>query len=123
MTDVINNIISMDRGDFVRLPIFINANDEELPMRYILRSTDMIYFAIKEPNQPFEQAIVRKILTSDDLNFAGDAELILEESDTKDLVPGVYYYEIKVAFGTFSPSGLLTYRYETIMPERKFILR
>ena len=48
-----------------------------------------------EPNQPFESAIVRKKITYTDLI---DGQLIVSftPKDTQFLLPGKYYYQVKL---------------------------
>lgn len=50
-----------------------------------------------EPNQTFEEAIIKKRFTSklSNINSAGDLEVKFKPSDTEYLAPGRYYYAIK----------------------------
>lgn len=73
--------------------------DGVTPIRYTLKDGDRLYVGIMEPQQSFERAIVRKLLTKDDLNAEGDPELKLRPEDTEKLMPGVYYYEAKLVVG------------------------
>lgn len=60
---------------------------------------DRVYFALMEPNQPFEQAVVKKVYTSENLNENGDVVIELNPEDTVCLVPNNdYYYQIKSKF-------------------------
>ena len=55
MVNISNNgIISMNRGDTVEVPLFINVNDKLLPVRYPFSNADEIYLGITEPNQKWE---------------------------------------------------------------------
>lgn len=50
-----------------------------------------------EPNQPFEDAVIKKKFTSrlSTTNSSGDLEIKFKPSDTEYLAPGKYYYAIK----------------------------
>lgn len=91
-----NGIITLYAGDTFIAPIFLNAGDNTCPVRYTLEEGDKLYVGIMEPNQPFECALVRKLLTKDDLNAWGDPELKLSPEDTEHIMPGTYYYEAKL---------------------------
>ena len=92
-----NGIITMHAGDYFEAPLFLNVGYGCCPVRYQLKPGDRVYFGIMEPNQPFTHAIVRKMLTVDDLNRYGDPVIKLRTEDTERLMPGVYYYEVKLA--------------------------
>ena len=55
-----------------------------------------MFFAIEEPHQRFECAIVRKVYTYLDVNEEGDVVVKLSHDDTNNLLPGEYYYEVKL---------------------------
>ena len=90
------NIINIIRGDTFERPLFLNKGTELNPLRYELKTGDELYFAVQEPNQPFECAIVKKVYTKDDLNINGDIVLKLESKDTERLNPGNYFYTVKL---------------------------
>ena len=59
--------IRLTRGDTLTLPIQINQGDNMYPILYELEQKDEVYFALMEPNQPWEQAILKlytQILTT-----------------------------------------------------------
>ena len=109
-----SSTIEMNRGDTFIYPLFINKGSGIDPERYILSSNDKVYLSIMEPNQPFEFGLVRQIYTRNDLNTNGDVVLKLKSTDTQDLLPGVYYLEIKLKLNNGNIS--------TIYPKKKFIL-
>lgn len=113
-----NNIISLNRGDTWSKPLFINQGTDLCPMRYILKDGDEIFFALMEPNEPFEFALVKKKYTSKDLNKYGDVVIKLEHDDTKCLLPGKYYYQIKAKF--IREDG--TFKVNTIIKQTQFII-
>jgi hypothetical protein len=53
-------IIEIVRGDSFEYPLFINMGTEMYPERYLLKDEDIVYFAVMEPNQRFENAILKK---------------------------------------------------------------
>ena len=62
MFDISNNgIVKLNRGDTFYVPYFINSNTDLNPIRYALKDGDKLYFALMEPNQPFEQAILKQV--------------------------------------------------------------
>ena len=76
-----------------------------------------------EPNQLFEDTIVKKVYTKDDHRDEDDPEALtisFDCEDTENLLPGVYYYSIKL----YRPGDGLTTkdRIDTIVPKRKFII-
>lgn len=90
-----NNIISVTRGDSFSLPLFINEGSDLKPIRYIIQPGDTIYFALMQCNQYFENAIVKKVFTSANLNENNDIIITFNPEDTEQLIPGKYYYQIK----------------------------
>lgn len=95
---IINNMVTLTRGDTFERPLFLNKGTELKPIRYELKTDDKVYLAITEPNQPFECAIVKKTYGRENLNINGDIVIRLESQDTELLKPGQYYYTIKAEF-------------------------
>lgn len=95
---VVNNQITINRGDTFERPLFLNKGTELKPIRYKLKTNDRIYLAITEPNQPFECAILKKAYGRENININGDVVIRLESEDTERLIPGQYYYTIKAEF-------------------------
>ena len=110
-----NGIITLHAGDSFVAPLFLNAGDLINPVRYTLEDGDRLYVGIMEPGQPFERALIRKMLTKDDLNAWGDPELKLSPEDTERVMPGLYYYEAKLV--TADEEGNETV--QTVVPKRK----
>ena len=92
-----NGIITLHAGDYFEAPLFLNIGDFR---KYELQDGDKVYFGIMEPNQPFEWAIVRKVLTKDDVDESGNPVIKLKTKDTIRLMPGLYYYEVKLAMAS-----------------------
>lgn len=92
------------RGDSYTAPIHINIGDKLNPRLYKLQPTDKLYFGLMEPNQAFEDAVLKKtfdVFSPQDAD--GNTLLMLKPSDTERLLVGKYYYMIKLrtvdAFG------------------------
>ena len=94
-----NGLIMLHRGDSIDYPIFINKGTKLQQSPYFLISGDILYISICEANQPFERGVIRKVVTSEDLDFQHYAHLTLTTSDTQYLKSGIYYYEIKLKLG------------------------
>ena len=94
-----NGFIKLNRGDSFSLALFINVGTPENPVRYSIQDNpnDTIYFGVMEPNQKFENAVIRQTYNSNSLiNENGDVVITMEPKDTLCLIPGKYYYSIKL---------------------------
>lgn len=99
-----NGIINLMRGDSFTTPILINIGTVLSPQYYTLRETDKLYFGLMEPNQAFEDAVVKKVFDfTSPQDGEGNTLLMLKPTDTEKLLVGKYYYMIKLrtidAFG------------------------
>lgn len=92
-----NGIITLMRGDSFTTPIYINIGTKLSPKYYTLSSSDRLYFALMEPNQSFEDAVLKKVFnfTSPQDN-KGNTLLTIKPTDTENLLVGKYYYMIKL---------------------------
>ena len=91
-----NGIITVNRGDSFKFPLTINFGSNLEPDTYGLREHDKVYFAVMEPNQPFECALIRKVFTLKDVNENHEIEISFRPKDTLHVLPGKYYYQIKL---------------------------
>jgi hypothetical protein len=90
-----NNMIIMNRGDTHEFDLIIeDANSSD--GRYRIQGDDTIYFGIMDPHQPFEEALVKKKFTVDDADEEGNLIIVINPEDTLDLLPGTYYYSVKI---------------------------
>lgn len=99
-----NGIVELMRGDTLIMPIYINAGTKLCPKHRPLAATERLYFALMEPNQAFEDAVLKKVIDfTADTDKDGNPLLRLNPSDTERLLVGKYYYMIKLrtidAFG------------------------
>ena len=90
------SIINMFRGDSLDIPLDIRNGSVMNYEQYNLTDNDTVYFGLMEPNQKFEDAILKKVLTISDIDNDGNLIVKLEPIDTVDLLPGKYYYSIKL---------------------------
>jgi len=97
-TNVSNNMIELTRGDSAKYPLFINEGSDLCPTRYDIDEKDELYLGIMEPNQPFECALVKKKYNKNTLKYddCGNILIKIEPEDTVALIPGKYYYQIKL---------------------------
>jgi hypothetical protein len=108
--------IRLTRGDSLDLPVTINQGTSMEPIKYDLREYDEVYFALMEPNQPWENAILKQKYTIEDLI---DDELYIrfKPKDTMCLIPGLYYYQIKIRIYDYDSEE---YVVNTIVPKTHF---
>ena len=85
--------VTMHRGDSLKLSFDVFLGDSLTKSLYNISEEDNIYFAILEPNQPWEAAIVKK-----KLSVAQDSKInvTIEPKDTMCLLPGLYYFQLKL---------------------------
>lgn len=99
MIDVtLNGIITLTRGDNAIIPLSISVSDPLYPEQdyYVLKGDDAVYFGIMFPNQLFENAVIRKKYTKEDMNDNNEIPISLIPEDTENLPSGDYYYQIKL---------------------------
>lgn len=114
-----NGIITVSRGDDFQLPLFINQGTETKPIRYVLAEKDLVQFRLMSPNQSFENAIIKKDYTYQDVNEHGDVVVKFNREDTLLLLLGKYYYEIKIKLYNSETQG---YEINTITPKTEFFI-
>ena len=120
-----NNIVTMTRGDTVSIPLdlFYNVEDRLYNSPYYINVYDKVAFAIMEPNQRFEDAIVKKIYTYDDLQSDGTINVNLISADTEFLLPGDYYYTVKILKKSVEePTADSTGSVETVIQKTRFTI-
>lgn len=112
-----SKIITMNRGDSFEASLFINCGTKMCPHRYLLKPGDKVYFALMEPNQKFEDAILKKVYENfENVTPEGDLIITLKSEDTQHLLPGKYFYTIKVNFADS------TLPIQTVIENREFWL-
>lgn len=92
-----NGIINLMRGDSFTTPITVNVGTKLNPIMYNLLPNDKLYFGLMEPNQAFEDAVLKKVYDfTSPRDDDGNVLLTLTPSDTEKLSVGQYYYMIKL---------------------------
>lgn len=112
-----NGIITMNKGDTFDTEIFLNLGTPLFPKQYILKDNDAVYLGVMEPNQSFENAIIRKKYTKDDLDLDNNVKVVFKSSDTSNLIPGLYYYEVKLKYTDNNQEKI-----DTVIPKTIFNL-
>jgi len=113
-----SKIIRLYRGDTFNF--VLNIDDEStLEHYYVLRKNDLVYLGVTLPHQPFEDAIIKKVLTAADCDSSGNIIVTFEPKDTVNIMPGVYYYSVKLR------KSIDDKRKEeviTVIPKTKFVI-
>ena len=118
-----NGIICVSRGDTFTINIFVNIGTLLEPLQYILEEDDKLYFALMEPNQPFEHALIRKVFTKEDEDENHNINMKFKSEDTEYLLPGNYYYMVKLTRPVQSESGEEeSCLVDTIISKTKFVI-
>ena len=118
-----NKIITVSRGDSFSLDVFINLGYGCCQVQYVPEEVDKIYFGLMEPNQPFEFALIRKVFDEHNVNpDTGLVHMEFEPEDTENLIPGLYYYSVKLAtpIGRNEESNEIKYEVSTVISNTKF---
>ncbi len=89
-----NKIIRLTRGDTADIHL-TSLLDNAKDVVKGCTEADTFYLGIAEPNQLFEDAIIKKMVKFEDI-VDNDLVFHLSTSDTEFLYPGKYYYTIKI---------------------------
>lgn len=90
-----NNLITITRGDSASFDILLNIGSTVNPIIHEMKDNDKLYFGVTEPHKPFELGLIRKVLTKADC--LNDYVIIkLKPEDTEFILPGNYYYSLKL---------------------------
>lgn len=115
-----NGIITVNRGDSFRLPLMLNYGTNLEPIHYKLCPKSVVYFAVMEPNQPFENALIKKRYTADDVDSDGNVVIRFRPQDTQCVLPGKYYYQVKLQrFNSTDPED---YETDTVVDKTLFFI-
>jgi len=141
-----NKIIKLYRGDTFELYFDIPTWDYK---EYQIKDNDNIYFGVMEPNTFFEDALIKKVYneiveeyetvnriqipiniykpTGDIIAIKDDKNQIIKycvkltSEDTENVLPGIYYYSIKL-HEEHLEDGKLIDRTRTVIKNTKFII-
>lgn len=95
-----NGIVSISRGDSVRIPLYINDGDILSPVQHALSASDRVYFYVVLPNRPLSESAVMKTYTSADADSDGDVAAFLTSDETARLNRPAYYYTARLDTGS-----------------------
>lgn len=90
-----NGTVYIVRGDSATFKVLLNTGTNIVPHIETVENGDSVYFGVMEPNQLFENAILRKRYVSKDI-VDGYVTINLKPEDTQCLLPGKYFYQIKL---------------------------
>ena len=124
-----NGFITITQGDSFQSPLFINQGTFTVPVRWSIvdHPEATVYFGVMECHQLFGNALIRRYYHydskktddflndfGDTINKYGDIVVTIRSQDTEYLLPGKYYYEVKIDFG----DGKI----DTVIPKTEFFI-
>lgn len=118
-----NGIVHVNRGDSFELPVNLIIGDAINRVTYQLQETDVLYVGIMEPNQPFETALIRKRVTYKDVDSKGEINVRFWPEDTVCVLPGKYYYQIKLETTVVTSDGQTRKDVETVIDKTLFYIQ
>lgn len=118
----LNKAITLVRGDTLLYEYKINIGTDVDVIPYVMKEGDRLYFAVCEPNQQFEDAVIKKRYeysdcsdyTDEEGNTFSVAPIKLSSDDTVNLAEGKYYYTIKLAKKTEDDYDVITTQPKTL---------
>ena len=117
-----NKIITMNRADTFKFPFYIAIGSAVNYVLYDMVPGDKLYFAVLEPHQKWEDALIKKTYTYEDYDEENHREMIrFDPEDTEYVKHEKYYYQVKL----YRPSENVLDGYEaidTLIPRTKFII-
>lgn len=116
-----NGIITVTRGDSFSFPLQIDFGNSYNTTSATLGSKDKLYVAVMEPNQSFEEALIKKVYTSADI-VNGVVNIKFRPSDTECVLPGKYYYQIKLQRFNQESDDSTDYDVDTIIDKTLFFI-
>ena len=94
--DLDKTTLEMVRGDTFILSLPLNEGTREHFVRHLLTNDERMYIGIMKPNQSFEDAHIRCVLTNtSEKDSLGNCTLILHPEHTVSMIPGKYYFTVK----------------------------
>lgn len=114
-----NHIVTMNRGDDFS---FVFNVPDNIPLEsYSLSDKDILYVGVMEPNSSFEDALIRKTFTNANAKDNG-IEISFDTNDTINLLPGLYYMQIKLRKYLDTEDGIDKYSTTTVLGKTRFII-
>ena len=91
-----DQMIYLSRGDTCSFTLVILTGDNLKNYRYKIGDNDEIYLGVTEANECFENSILKKKFTKEDIDEDGNVVITFNHNDTKCLEEGTYYLTIKL---------------------------
>lgn len=117
-----NGIVTLTRGDYAEIPLFINQGNKLYPIRYSLlkdEPTSFIQFFIMSSDQSFDNALIKKTYTQKSLHTKQrDVIIRINPEDTVYLEPGKYYYSVRLVTKIHGHYCTIT-----VIPKRLFFIK
>ena len=114
-----DKVITMNRGDHASFMINLKTGIFPFEKPYTLKEGDILFFGLMEPNQHFENAFLKKELHYDDYDVEGGMlRVTIEPEDTIEMLPGTYYYQIKLLREDIDGEVIV----DTVVQKTKFII-
>lgn len=112
-----NGIVTLIKGDTFHIVMDLNVGTPLQPLKFILENGDYVQFRLFRANNDWNNAVLIKQVTKDDLDNHGNAVFTFNSEDTEDLSCGTYYYQVKLFYTREE-----TLKVITLMPRTKFHL-
>lgn len=93
-----NGIITLTRGDTCTFPISMNVGTPLNVSIFDLQEGDKVRFKVMRANERFEDALISKTYTIENLDDKGNIIVEFENSDTQWIESGTYFYEVKIEY-------------------------
>ena len=91
-----NNKIIINRGDSGKFTLSPFIRNGLTNYNYVFNPEDEVYLGVMEPNQIWEEALIKKKYDYKDVKEDGTIDILFDSKDTQCLIPGLYYYQIKL---------------------------
>lgn len=114
-----NQVIQLNRGDDIDIVLQVNTGTALKPIPCVLEDGEALYLGVMAPNQRWEEAIIRKKLTSENCDKNGNVFIHFDSADTENVCPGTYYYMVKIYVKDRIEDK---YNINTIVNKTKFII-
>jgi hypothetical protein len=104
--DFDSTYIEIIRGDTISLKLNLNSGTRECPVYSGMPADSRLEIYIIPPNEPADNAVIVKTLTSDDVGIGNIPTLNLSTDESSTLDLGKYYLTIKMLQGEVMKPGV-----------------
>ena len=113
-----NGIINLIKGDTFSFKFDLNIGTPLQPIIVELGDDDCVILKVMYPQESWNNAVIVKTITKDDVNEDGSVTITFEPSDTVLLNAGVYYYQVKLFIAKQDAEDVIV----TLIPKTKLNL-